>query len=465
MTLNLSYRKIELRTITTMVLFYLFMQTSFAGPLFGRFSINKSASMIEVSRTGFVDTVAIDVSPGGYLVFDAIVEGRNLRLALDTGSAIGFFYGDLNEGDIPFDVTTTGVSLPVNDINRVEMQLPVVIAPPITIGNTTYGNYPMFVAPKSSFQASAVLESYGIDAMIGFNFIRRGMSVKIDVEQGIMVITDIKDYFAQEKASFRMRDAETGAVKGAISFRYSGYLTPAIPVSIGGYKYKPTFDTGASRTLLSMGEKYYRRMASSSVYRDYLIGITVAGEKPTSGLGVYGLGDYTNTHSLRVPSVDVSGLKLKNVSMQTVPSDGTIGLPFLDYTAVIIEPYNYRITFEPYGGTDTFIAERKILSIRLSETDVLVGSNGRVFLATEGMYNDPYLKEDVRLRIISVLRDSGLYEKGVRSGDFLLSVDGVQIHTAEDFENLKLGNNLMIFQTPEGKHKSIIATPEDLYSE
>jgi len=151
--------------------------------------------------------------------------------------------------------------------------------------------------------------------------------------------------------------------------------------------------------------------------------------------------------------------------MQTVPSDGTIGLPFLDYTAVIIEPYNYRITFEPYGGTDTFIAERKILSIRLSETDVLVGSNGRVFLATEGMYNDPYLKEDVRLRIISVLRDSGLYEKGVRSGDFLLSVDGVQIHTAEDFENLKLGNNLMIFQTPEGKHKSIIATPEDLYSE
>ena len=81
------------------------------------------------------------------------------------------------------------------------------------------------------------------------------------------------------------------------------------------------------------------------------------------------------------------------------------------------------------------------------------------------MRADPYLDEDVRLRVISVLKDSGLYEKGVRSGDFLLSVDGVQIHSVEDFEALKLGNNFMVFQSPEGKTKSIRATREDLYSE
>ena len=453
------------RTILSMVLFSLFAFSSSAGIFKSRFSINRSASMIEVSRTNFVDTVAIDVAPGGYLIFEAEVEGRILHLALDTGSAIGFFYGELDTGDIPFDVTTTGVNLPVNDINRVEMQLPVVIAPPITIGGTTYGNYPMFVAPKSSFQASAVLESYGVDAMIGFNFIRRGLNVKIDVEQGIMVITDIRDFFAAEKASFRMLSEDSGVSRGAISFRYDGYLTPSIPVSIGGFKFKPTFDTGASRTLLSMGEKYYRRMASSPVYRDYVAGITVAGERPSSGIGIYGPGEFSQTHSLKVPTVNVSGLKLKNVSMQTVPSDGTIGLPFLDYTAVIIEPYNYHITFEPYGGFDTFVAERRILSIRLSESEVLVNSNGKIYMATEGMRADPYLDEDVRLRVISVLRGSGLYEKGVRSGDFLLSVDGVQIHSVEDFEALKLGNNFMVFQSPEGKTKSIRATREDLYSE
>ena len=454
------------RAIVTVVLTLLFMAEAKSATPVGEFSINRSASMIDVSRKNFVDTVAIDASLGGYLTFEAKVEGRILRLALDTGSSIGFFYGDLKTGDIPFDVTTTGVTLPVNDIHRVERQLPVVIAPPITIGGTTYSNYPMFVTPKESGDASSVLESYGIDAMIGFNFIRKGMSVKIDVRQGIMVITDRRGFFDREKASFRIIGEDGRVSSGAISFRYDGFLTPSVPVSISGFKFTPRFDTGSSRTLISMGETAYIRMATSSVYGNFARGITVSSDDSApSGLGVYGESQVYRRRQLKVPTLNVSGLKLKNVSMQTVPSDGTIGLPFLDYTAVIIEPYNHRMTFEPYGGYDSFIADSRIMAMRLTETDVLVSPGGKIYPATQGMKADPYLKEDLLLRITSISKDSGLYEKGARSGDFLISVDGKKIHTVEDYESLDLGNNQFVFQSQDGTIKNIRTTPQDFYSE
>lgn len=451
--------------MTVTLTFFFIAHTKASTPVEG-FSINRSASMIKVSRTNFVDTVAIDVFPGGYLIFEAKVEGRTLRLALDTGSSIGFFYGDLKTGDVPFDVTTTGVTLPVNDIHRVERQLPVVIAPPITIGGTTYSNYPMFVTPKESGDASAILDNYGLDAMVGFNFIRKGLSVKIDVEQGIMVITDKRGFFDKEKASFRIIGEDGKVSSGAVSFRYDGFLTPSIPVSISGFKFKPRFDTGSSRTLISMGEQAYIRMASSSVYGNFAKGITISSEEsPSSGLGVYGQSQASRKHYLKVPTVNISGLKLKSVRMQTVPSDGTIGLPLLYYTAVIIEPYNHRMTFEPYGGYASFIADMKIMAMRLTETDVLVSPGGKIYPATRGMAADPYLKEDVLLRITSISKDSGLYEKGARGGDFLISVDGKQIHTVEDFESLDLGSNHFVFRSQEGTIKNIRTVPKDLYSE
>ena len=133
----------------------------------------------------FVETIPIEMVDHQLFV-TVFVYGQPHRMLLDTGSGQGIAY---TNGTFPYRRVLGKIDS--YDANGKMNKTDVVEFPEFRLGNITIRGY-----PGSLLNSHVSHKDY--DAVLGFDLFNKGLSAKIDVKRGVMVLTDLPNYFDQE---------------------------------------------------------------------------------------------------------------------------------------------------------------------------------------------------------------------------------------------------------------------------
>jgi hypothetical protein len=257
--------------------------------------------------------------------------------------------------------------------------------PPITIGKLTVSGC------KATLQHRAVRRQ-NIDGIIGFDIVNKGLSMKIDTRDSLLILTDQRRFFRQEQG---------------YSARYSLQRNvPFVKVSpFEGYSERVLFDTG-SRQLYSMNKQHFDRAEKACLQQN-------AAQIEGRSMGRHAIG-FSGAEPLgEVVFLGMDRLKwgrfeFRDIHTLTTQGGSHIGARILSYGSLIIEARKKRMLFQPY---DTM--EWVNISNRQTEK-AIIQENG---LPVVGL----------------VWERSEAWQAGLRQGDTILKADGQPIRSFAEY--------------------------------
>lgn len=374
---------------------------------------------ITFSRHNFVDTVKIKIWDGAVII-PVEINGQTRHLMFDTGAEFGFWIGD-EEGWMK----ASGDTLSVTDSQKSKLKKAFLIFPPIKMGDVVVENYPMVVDKGMS---DYVCDR--IDGAFGYDLVARGLSFKFDTKDSLMIVTDRKNFFSKEE-------------KGQPTLKYlrCHKTRPMVWVQFPFGPFKLLFDSGAIGGEIDLSEDFVRRIAHADPeIRQKLDAITV--RKDTTVIteaGLFGNSqDSVPYRTLHCPEIGLDKLMLKDVWISTDKRLSKIGSTILEHNSLIVNGYKMHLVLLPHDGKmvqNVGNENKKGLKLVFADKSDTLG----------------VLKAVVR-------KDGEAYRKGIRSGDYLVSVNGVPITEYCTYLNLVNDTKMKrsVFRTPEGERKEIV---------
>ena len=377
---------------------------------------------IHFSQHDFVDTIKIKIWNGA-IIIPVEINGETKNLMFDTGANWGFWIGDEEEW-----MTPSAEILTVTDSQNAKMEKAVYRMPPIKMGNMTIENYPLI--------ADDGMKEYvcdRIDGAFGFDLVTCGLSFKFDTKDSVMVVTDRKGFFKKEEK----RQPELKYMP------YTSYYktSPLVWVDFPWGRYKMLFDSGWIGGWIDMPEqtlnhwsKDDRKMQKRIDAYTALIDTTVATEA-----GVFGRSlDTMLYRRLHFPEVKVGDLALQDLWISTDSHSVKTGSALLEHASLIIDGPKKCFFFLPHDGN----------------CEIVVGNEDK-----KGLTHVKADKGDTLGVMKAVVRKDGeAYQKGIRSGDYLISVNGIPITDYCTYINLKIDTDERhyVYRTAQGEIKEIV---------
>jgi hypothetical protein len=139
---------------------------------------------------------------------------------------------------------------------------------------------------------------------------------------------------------------------------------------------------------------------------------------------------------LCIPEITVGDIILKNVWVTTATHNRAIGSSFLEHVSLIIDAPKKSFYFLPNDGNQEIMVNNKPGGLDLVPVDEGDTLGGMKALVRKG---------------------SKAYEKGIRTGDYLISANGAPITCQCDYMWLTRQEKVKsyVFRSPEGKVKEI----------
>lgn len=330
-----------------------------------------------VSARNFVDTIPIEFEDN-QIYIRALVDGKERRFCLDTGSSQGILH---RNGTIPY-IRIMGNQV-AYDANGQGDTVKAVQFPDIRLGNLTLRGYVGSLLER--------LVGTKFDGVIGFDLFNKGLSAKIDAREGVMILTDRRDLFLNERG---------------YSLKYR--LLRFVPnVKLSPYPNctdEARFDTG-SRRLYVMARRSLQ--VFSRKFPDFSSQIEGVGHG-SRAIGYFGTEQLSEMAFLWLDAVNMGGFSFLDYHTLTTEGNSRIGAELLNYGAIIILPRKKEIRFIPYSDGDKMMVSN-------SQTDIaFVPKNNRA--------------------VVGLIREGGEhYRNGFRQGDIVISIDGIAINTFEQF--------------------------------
>ena len=376
---------------------------------------------IHFSQHDFVDTVQIKIWDGA-IIIPVEINGETKNLMFDTGANWGFWIGEEEEW-----MTPSGEILTVIDSQNAKMEKAVHRMPPIKMGNTTIENYPLL--------ADNALEDYvcdRIDGAFGFDLVTCGLSFKFDTKDSLMVVTDRKGFFKKEE-------------KRQAKLKYmpynSYYMTsPLVWVDFPWGRYKMLFDSGCIGGWIDIPEQILKRWSKDNRNMrkridEYTVQIDTT---VVTTAGLFGRPmDTIQYRRLHFPEVKMGDLALQDFWISTNSLTTKIGSAILEHASLIIDGPKKCFFFLPHDGN----------------REITVGNEQRI-----GLTHTMADKGDTLGVLKAVVRKDGeAYQKGIRSGDYLISVNGIPITDYCAYLNFKTDTDERhyVYRTPQGEIKEI----------
>lgn len=334
-----------------------------------------------LSKTDFVDSIAIEWDRG-QVFLPVVIGGKDYRFLFDTGSGQAVVYDDL---PIP-DCQSAGQIISVDAIgHRDTVQM--LTLPPITLGSVT------FTGCQATLQHRAVRRK-NIDGIIGFDIIAKGMNAKIDVQAGLLILSDNRDFF----------DAEEG-----YETRYKlNYHVPYIELNpFGRFKEPTLFDTGSRQFYAINKGSFDKGMRGAS----YMTGVQIKSRtRGRYAFGHQGLEPEGEVVFLTLDAMKWGDFLFSDVSVITTQGGSHLGAALLDYGAVVFNPKRRRVRFEPYNHSSHCSVNNVSMEI------AFVSENNRPVAGIVRVGSQPY-------------------ECGFRSGDTIIAIDGRAVSNFTEFTN------------------------------
>ena len=284
-----------------------------------------------LNRSNFVDSIAIEWERGQVLL-PVEIGGKTYRFLFDTGAAQAVVYADSPvEGCRPAGLIRSQDA--TGAIDTVQL----VTLPPVSLGHLTLTGCQATILRRP-------VAGRNIDGIIGFDLINRGLSVKIDVNHRLLILTDCKDFFRNEQT---------------FSTRYKlKYHVPYIKVCPAGrFKEFTLFDTG-SRSLYGISRQSFDACrAKIGAEADSLIEGRSQGRHAIGHFGSERLNEVLFLHLQRLSAFDHA---FCDVHTLTTQGESHLGAGLLNYGAVIFLPHKKRICFQPYNQqVKTIVSNRQ----------------------------------------------------------------------------------------------------------
>jgi len=333
----------------------------------------------KLSKSEFADTIAIAYRNSQVLV-PVEINGKTYRFLLDTGAGHAVVYDDqIFEGS-----QFVGNIVSRDAIGRKDT-VSMLTLPPLTLGTLT------LTGCRATVQHRAVRRR-GIDGILGFDLMCKGLQMKIDVREGWLILSDRKKFFDKE---------------GGISMKYKiDYHVPYLRAKpFKGYAETVLFDTG-SRQLYSMNIQSFHKgeaacmKQNASQVEGRSIGRHAIGLSGTEPLG--------EVVFLCVDSLALGDYSFGQLHTLTTQGGSHVGARLLEYGSVIFIPRRRRIVFQPYEeGRRTLVGNEQLQKAIVNEQD---------------------------LPVVGLVWERGEpYKAGLRQGDIILSADDTPINSFADY--------------------------------
>ena len=376
---------------------------------------------IHFSQHDFVDTMKIKIWDGA-IIIPVEINGETKNLMFDTGANWGFWIGDEEEWMKPSAETLT-----LTDSQNAKMKKTIYRMPPIKMGNTTIENYPLLV---DNGMKEYVCDR--IDGGFGFDLVTCGLSFKFDTKDSLMIVTDRKGFFKKEE-------------KRQPKLKYMPYnsyykTSPLVWIDFPWGRYKMLFDLGWIGGWIDMPEqtlnhwsKDDRKMQKEIDEYTALIDTTVSTEAGFFGRSL----DTMQYRRLHLPKLMMGDLALQDLWISTNSLSVKTGSAILEHASLIIDGPKKCFFFLSHDD----------------QREVVVGNEEK-----KGLKHNLADKDDTLGVMKAVVRKDGeAYKKGIRSGDYLISVNGIPITDYCTYLNLKIDTEERhyVYRSPQGEVKEV----------
>ena len=381
----------------------------------------KSFRNIRFSQHDFVDTVKIKVWDGAVII-PVEINGEVKNLMFDAGANWGFWIGHEEEWMRP-----AGDSLTVYDSQKAKKKMAVFRMPPMKMGNTTIENYPLVVD-----NALADMVCDRIDGAFGFDLVTCGLSFKFDTKDSLMIVTDRKGFFSKEE-------------KHQPKLKYEPYksyymVSPLVWVNFPWGRAKMTFDLGCIGGWVDIPEPFLKRWSKDKPkiqqgIADYTVEVDTS---ITLSAGLFGRSEDTMLYRrLHFPEITMGDLALQDLWISTNSRMIKTGSAVLERASLIIDGPKKCFVFFPHDG----------------KREIAVGNENK-----RGVSHTFAGKSDTLGAVKAVVRKgSEAYQKGIRTGDYLISFNGVPITDYCTYFNLDTDVEVKhcVYRSPEGEIKEV----------
>ena len=380
--------------------------------------IKSATSPISFSKKDFADTIKIKVIDGAVIV-PVEIKGQTRNLLFDTGSPLGLWHGQ--KEDWMKKITTD--SLMFGDINKRSRNQIIYQFPTIKMGNLQIDNYPMIVE-----NAMSEFICNRFDGVIGFNLVGKGLSFKLDTKDSLLIVTDRKKFFAEEE-------------KGQPTAKYKMKRTycPLVYVETPVGWIETVFDTGAMNRWFDLPQElldYW--FQKNPKKRKLLDDLTIQTDTTiNTGVGIYGLStDTVVGRFLHFSTIKIDKLPVNDLYITTAHPTMRVGSAVLKHASLIIDAPRKQFVFVPHNGQDITVGNSEAGSVSLIPSEV--GDTLGVLKAV-------------------IRKESTAYQKGIRTGDYLVEVNGIPIKDICTYMLMerKDEESLFKFRSPDGIEKVV----------
>ena len=376
-------------------------------------------SQTSFSKKDFADTIKIRIFDGAIIV-PVEVEGKTRHLVFDTGAQSGAWYTTKEDWMKP----VSNDSVTIYDINKKEQKQLLYKAPSIKLGNLIIENYPLVQGD------GMVPYSCGVfDGALGFDLVSKGLSFKLDTKDSLLIVTDRKGFFAEEEKNSPF-----------VKYKLVRKTKPVVPVQSPIGKMAAVFDTGAIRVWLELPQRALDNwLARYPKKRKDIDALTVQKDSTVNtNIGLHGVSNDTiEERVLHFPSIMIGSLPVNDLYISTACHSLGIGTALLMHTSMIIDAPKKRFVFLPHEPqTELSVDNKEIRSLS--------------FVPAEEGDSLGVLKAIVR-------KGSTAYQKGIRTGDYLIEVNGTSIKDRCTYMQMegKFEETSMTLRSPDGKEKQV----------
>ncbi len=387
-------------------------------PMLSQNLIKTATTPVSFSKRDFADTIKIKVIDGAVVV-PVEIEGQIRHFLFDTGSPLGLWQGEKEAWMRQFMAD----SLLFGDSNKRSRNQIIYQFPTIKMGNLQIENYPMIVE-----NAMSEFTCNRFDGVLGFNLVGKGLSFKLDTKDSLLIVTDRKKFFAEEEkgqptAKYRMRRAYCALVYVDSPF---GWI-------------EMVFDTGDLNTWLALSQEDLDRWFQKNPKKRKLLDDLTLQTDTTinTSVGLYGLSTDTLVgRLLHFTKIKIDKLPVNDLYITTAHPTMRVGSAVLKHASLIIDAPRKRFVFLPHNNQE----------IRVGNSETGSAS----FIPSEAGDTLGVLKAVIR-------KGSIAYKKGIRTGDYLIEVNGISIKDICTYMLMerKDEKTLFKFRSPKGIDKIV----------
>ena len=345
-------------------------------------SFAKSKKVESIVEKDFVDTIKVSYE-NNLMIMPVKIGDRYYRFMFDTGCSC-FLLND----SLRHLMQETGHKTKCTDFNAVRKSLDDGVLPEVTLGKTHLTNVEV--------KAMTYNYPFGIDGCIGMHELNNSdIITKMDLKDSIIIITDRKDFFANEK--------------GQVMNYYPKHVCPHVNFSLShGCKGRfMTFDTGCNSFMI-LNSSYYKKSLKGK-NKDLFMKQIEWGDTGSVSYSVHGIEKGSEHVFMKMDDVKFGNLCINNIPVEIASGATVIGCRILEYGSMIMDSHAHTLTFQPYDKAST---------------------NINITQHNKGFHM--YVKDDKIM--VSLINPNGEeYKQGLRKDDMLIECNGVPITCKEDY--------------------------------